>query len=95
MEYISLDEHFCHNHYYFHYFMIQPENIFIKNNQYKLGDFGLVSKIENHDDVEEGDSRYMSMELLSGDLDDLTKVSIHDSCPFNIYPLIRLMLSTD
>lgn len=53
---------------------LKPENIFIKNNQYKLGDFGLVSKIENRDDVEEGDSRYMSMELLSGDLDDLTKV---------------------
>ena len=42
--------------------------------QYKLGDFGLVSKLDNHSDVEEGDSRYMSMELLSGDLDDLTKV---------------------
>ena len=56
------------------YTLSKPENIFIKNNQYKLGDFGLVSKIENHDDVEEGDSRYMSMELLSGDLDDLTKV---------------------
>ncbi|KAL7504382.1 hypothetical protein ACHAXN_002045 [Cyclotella atomus] len=55
---------------------IKPENIFIKNDQYKLGDFGLVSKIENHDDVEEGDSRYMSMELLSGDLDDLTKSDI-------------------
>ena len=53
---------------------LKPANIFIKNNQYKLGDFGLVRKIENHDDVEEGDSRYMSMELLSGDLDDLTKV---------------------
>ena len=55
---------------------IKPENIFIKNDQYKLGDFGLVSKIENHEDVEEGDSRYMSMELLSGELDDLTKVSL-------------------
>jgi len=56
---------------------IKPENIFIKNNQYKLGDFGLVGKTEGkHDDVEEGDSRYMSPELLSGELDDLTKVSI-------------------
>jgi hypothetical protein len=55
---------------------MKPENIFIRHDQYKLGDFGLVSKIENHDDVEEGDSRYMSMELLSGDLDDLTKVRI-------------------
>jgi len=55
---------------------IKPENIFIKDDQYKLGDFGLVSKIENHEDVEEGDSRYMSMELLSGDLEDLTKSDI-------------------
>lgn len=55
---------------------IKPDNIFIKNDQYKLGDFGLVSKIENHNDVEEGDSRYMSMELLSGDLEDLTKSDI-------------------
>lgn len=55
---------------------IKPENIFIKNDQYKLGDFGLVSKIENRNDVEEGDSRYMSLELLSGDLEDLTKSDI-------------------
>jgi len=55
---------------------IKADNIFIKNDQYKLGDFGLVSKIENHNDVEEGDSRYMSMELLSGDLEDLTKSDI-------------------
>lgn len=54
---------------------IKPENIFIKNDQFKLGDFGLVSKISNHD-VEEGDSRYMSKELLSGDHDDLTKSDI-------------------
>ena len=55
---------------------LKPENIFIKDDKYKLGDFGLVSKIENHKDVEEGDSRYMSMELLSGDLEDLTKSDI-------------------
>jgi len=56
---------------------IKPENIFIKNDQYKLGDFGLVSKIEkNHSDVEEGDARYMAMELLTGDLEDLTKSDI-------------------
>ena len=54
---------------------IKPENIFIKNDQFKLGDFGLVSKVSSHD-VEEGDSRYMSKELLSGDHADLTKSDI-------------------
>merc|ERR1711935_275469 len=46
---------------------IKPENIFVKNDQFKLGDFGLVNKVSNHKDVEEGDSRYMSKELLSGE----------------------------
>jgi len=60
---------------------IKPENIFIKRDLpsvdvYKLGDFGLASKIAYHKDVEEGDSRYMSMELLSGDHKDLTKSDI-------------------
>jgi serine/threonine protein kinase len=47
----------------------------IKNELFKLGDFGLVSTISSHD-VEEGDSRYMSIELLSGDHADLTKSDI-------------------
>lgn len=69
---LALD--FIHGHGMVH-LDIKPENIFIKNDQFKLGDFGLVSKISNHD-VEEGDSRYMSKELLSGDHDDLTKSDI-------------------
>jgi serine/threonine protein kinase len=57
---------------------IKPENIFIKKDPdvFKLGDFGLVAKLDFHRDVEEGDSRYMSMELLSGDHQDLTKSDI-------------------
>ena len=35
-----------------------------------------MSKITNSEDVEEGDSRYMSKELLSGDHEDLTKSDI-------------------
>mmetsp|Transcript_21108 Transcript_21108/g.26091 ORF Transcript_21108/g.26091 Transcript_21108/m.26091 type:complete len:214 (+) Transcript_21108:647-1288(+) len=55
---------------------IKPENIFIRNDQYKLGDFGLVHKTTTCD-VEEGDSRYMSLELLShGPIPDLTKCDI-------------------
>lgn len=68
---LALD--FIHRHGMVH-LDLKPENIFIKNDQFKLGDFGLVSKTTSHNDVEEGDSRYMSKELLSGDHDDLTKV---------------------
>jgi wee1-like protein kinase len=70
---------FIHRHGMVH-LDIKPENIFVKNDQYKLGDFGLVHKsvtsdgAGSNDDVEEGDSRYMSMELLSGEFKDLTKV---------------------
>jgi wee1-like protein kinase len=55
---------------------IKPDNIFIKNDQYKLGDFGLVTKLSSSQEVEEGDSRYMSMEMLSGDKSDLRKSDI-------------------
>ena len=55
---------------------IKPENIFIKSDQFKLGDFGLVSKITTDSEIEEGDCRYMSLEVLRDDHVDLTKVSL-------------------
>lgn len=55
---------------------IKPDNIFIKDDQFKLGDFGLASKSTGNKDVEEGDARYMSKELLTGDKDDLTKCDV-------------------
>ncbi|KAL7551766.1 hypothetical protein ACHAWF_014958 [Thalassiosira exigua] len=64
---------------------IKPENIFVKGGRYKLGDFGLVSTSGeggNDADVEEGDSRYVSRELLEGDSDDLTKVRQGNPCHF-------------
>ena len=66
---------------------IKPENIFVKNNQYKLGDFGLAAKssvrargVEG--DVDEGDSRYLCLDLLQGNHQDLTKVwrEISETC---------------
>jgi serine/threonine protein kinase len=64
---------------------IKPDNIFRKNDVYKLGDFGLAhafsSTMRNGgqtdiiSDVEEGDSRYMSKDLLDFGPKDLTKVN--------------------
>lgn len=56
---------------------LQPANIFIKSDHYKLGDFGLVTSVGSGgmgDCVVEGDSRYMSPELLQDGRKDLTKV---------------------
>ena len=78
---------FLHKHEMVH-LDIKPDNIFIKNDQFKLGDFGLVSKSSSHEDVEEGDSRYMSLELLSGDRSDLTKSDIF-SLGATIYEICR------
>jgi wee1-like protein kinase len=55
---------------------VKTENILLKNDQYKLADFGLVTLASIHEDVEEGDSRFMSLELLSGNHKDLTKSDI-------------------
>lgn len=55
---------------------VKPENVLIKNDQYKLADFGLVTLATIDEDVEEGDSRFMSLELLSGNHSDLTKSDI-------------------
>lgn len=66
---------FLHHHDMVH-LDIKPENIFLKNDQFKLGDFGLVTQNTAGVDVEEGDSRYMSRELLAGDHSDLTKSDI-------------------
>ena len=64
---------------------IKPENIFIKNDQYKLGDFGLVNKSSIRGEVdEEGDSRYMAKDLLGGIQLDLTKVHFLFSIVFYV-----------
>lgn len=86
---ICLALSFLHRHEMVH-LDIKPDNVFIKNGQYKLGDFGLTrsSKSSSHDDVEEGDSRYMSLELLSGDHSDLTKSDIF-SLGATLYEICR------
>ena len=79
---------FIHRHNMVH-LDIKPENIFIKNDQYKLGDFGLVTASQGGDsgEVEEGDARYISRELLAGVKGtDLTKSDIF-SLGISLYEL--------
>ena len=59
---------------------IKPENIFLKDDKFKLGDFGLVVEESTVGEVQEGDSRYMCKDLLSGNHRDLTKVSYTGAC---------------
>lgn len=55
---------------------IKPDNIFIKDDKFKLGDFGLVieERTAKTWEIEEGDCRYMCLDLLSGNTKDLSKV---------------------
>eukprot|EP00581_Thalassiosira_minuscula_P003968 CAMPEP_0183747186 /NCGR_PEP_ID=MMETSP0737-20130205/67137_1 /TAXON_ID=385413 /ORGANISM="Thalassiosira miniscula, Strain CCMP1093" /LENGTH=804 /DNA_ID=CAMNT_0025982895 /DNA_START=182 /DNA_END=2593 /DNA_ORIENTATION=+ len=67
---------------------IKPENIMVKNDNdlYKLGDFGLANvftkseekagAVASTPDIEEGDSRYMSKDLLDFNPKNLTKCDI-------------------
>ena len=43
---------------------VKPDNIFIKDDKFKLGDFGLANSIDAGD-TDEGDNRYMAREMLS------------------------------
>ncbi|CAM9840047.1 unnamed protein product, partial [Sphacelaria rigidula] len=67
----------------------QPGNIFVKNGQYKLGDFGLVAPAHatSGTDVMEGDSRYMSKELLNDDHSNLTKCDVF-SLGITLYEIV-------
>lgn len=68
--------HFIHQHGLVH-LDVKPQNIFVKADIFKLGDFGLVSSANTGDEVTEGDSRYMSRELLRLESpSDLTKCDI-------------------
>lgn len=55
---------------------LKPENIYIKNGIYKLGDFGFATSINKELPIEEGDSRYMPLEILNENYDHLDKVDI-------------------
>ncbi|XP_021280806.1 wee1-like protein kinase isoform X2 [Herrania umbratica] len=67
---------------------VKPENIYVKNGVYKLGDFGCATLLNKSLPIEEGDARYMSQEILNENYDHLDKVDIF-SLGVTIYELIR------
>lgn len=67
---------------------VKPENIYVKNGVYKLGDFGCATLLDKSLPIEEGDARYMPQEILNEKYDHLDKVDIF-SLGVSIYELLR------
>ncbi|XVF32735.1 hypothetical protein REPUB_Repub17cG0108800 [Reevesia pubescens] len=67
---------------------VKPDNIYVKNGVYKLGDFGCATLLNKSLPIEEGDARYMPQEILNENYDHLDKVDIF-SLGVTIYELIR------
>ncbi|XP_050364401.1 wee1-like protein kinase [Argentina anserina] len=67
---------------------VKPDNIYVKNGIYKLGDFGCATLLDKSLPIEEGDARYMPSEILNEIHDNLDKADIF-SLGVAIYELIR------
>lgn len=67
---------------------VKPDNIYVKNGVYKLGDFGCATLLDKSLPIEEGDARYMPQEILNERYDHLDKADIF-SLGVCIYELIR------
>ncbi|KAG9155845.1 hypothetical protein Leryth_004086 [Lithospermum erythrorhizon] len=67
---------------------VKPDNIYVVDGIYKLGDFGCSSLLDKSLPIEEGDARYMPQEILNEQYDHLEKVDIF-SLGVTIYELVR------
>jgi wee1-like protein kinase len=67
---------------------VKPDNIYVRNGVYKLGDFGCATLIDRSLAIEVGDSRYMPPEMLNDKYENLDKVDIF-CLGAAIYELIR------
>ncbi|KAF3436413.1 hypothetical protein FNV43_RR23505 [Rhamnella rubrinervis] len=67
---------------------VKPDNIYVKNGIYKLGDFGCATLLDRSLPIEEGDARYMPHEILNEKYDHLDKVDIF-SLGVTVYELIK------
>ncbi|KAH6808472.1 WEE1-like kinase [Perilla frutescens var. frutescens] len=68
---------------------VKPDNIYVKEGVYKLGDFGCATLIDKSLPVEEGDARYMPREILNENYDNLDRVDIF-SLGASIYELEKI-----
>jgi wee1-like protein kinase len=55
------------------YLDVKPDNIYVRNGVYKLGDFGCASLLDWSLPIEEGDACYMPQENLNEQYDYLEK----------------------
>ncbi|KAJ8623024.1 hypothetical protein MRB53_031553 [Persea americana] len=67
---------------------VKPDNIYVKHGVYKLGDFGCARLINGSLPIEEGDARYMPLEILNDKFEHLDKVDIF-SLGVAIYELLK------
>ncbi|RWW29451.1 hypothetical protein GW17_00006031 [Ensete ventricosum] len=67
---------------------VKPENIYVKNGVYKLGDFGCATLTDKSLPIEEGDARYMPQEMLNDKYEHLDKVDIF-SLGASVYELVK------
>ncbi|GMH25993.1 hypothetical protein Nepgr_027836 [Nepenthes gracilis] len=67
---------------------VKPDNIYLKNGVYKLGDFGCARLLDASLPIDEGDARYMPQEILNETYDHLDKVDIF-SLGVSMYEVLR------
>ncbi|KAG6593183.1 Wee1-like protein kinase, partial [Cucurbita argyrosperma subsp. sororia] len=67
---------------------VKPDNIYVKDGVYKLGDFGCATLLDKSLPIEEGDARYMPQEILNERYDYLDRVDIF-SLGAAIYEVVR------
>jgi wee1-like protein kinase len=67
---------------------VKPDNIYVLDGVYKLGDFGRATRIDGTMHIEEGDSRYTPLEILNDDHSQLHKADIF-ALGATIYELAR------
>ncbi|KAF3773354.1 Wee1-like protein kinase [Nymphaea thermarum] len=67
---------------------VKPDNIYVKEGVYKLGDFGCATLKDGSIQIEEGDARYMPLEILNDKHEHLDRVDIF-SLGASIYELVK------